>query len=114
MDRLSELVGTYRFREQPLELLVLSACETAAGDDRAALGLTGVAIKAGARGALGSLWTIQDEAAQIVIEEFYRQLKKASTSKVRALQAAQIEVIGRHGFEHPWFWSPFLLVNNWL
>ena len=51
MDRLSQMVGPFRFRETPLELLTLSACETAAGDDRAALGLAGVAIKAGARSA---------------------------------------------------------------
>ena len=54
MDRLSQLVGLFQFRESPLELLTLSACETAAGDDRAALGLAGVAIKAGARSALAT------------------------------------------------------------
>ncbi len=53
MDRLEEYVGMLRFREEPLALITLSACETAAGDDRAALGLAGVAIKAGARSALG-------------------------------------------------------------
>jgi len=56
MDRLEEYVGMLRFREEPLALITLSACETAAGDDRAALGLAGVAIKAGARSALASLW----------------------------------------------------------
>ena len=51
MERLDRFVGLFRFRDEPLELLVLSACDTAAGDDRAALGLAGVAIKAGARSA---------------------------------------------------------------
>ena len=62
MDRLAELIGLYKFRDSPLELLTLSACETAAGDDQAALGLAGVAIKAGARSALASLWFIDDKA----------------------------------------------------
>jgi CHAT domain-containing protein len=48
MDRLDQLVGLLKFRQEPLELLILSACDTATGDDRAALGLAGVAIKAGA------------------------------------------------------------------
>ena len=46
LDRLNQMVGVFRFRDDPLELLTLSACETAAGDDRAALGLAGIAIKA--------------------------------------------------------------------
>ena len=74
MDRLGQVVGFFRYREQPLELLTLSACETAAGDDRAALGLAGVAIKAGARSALATLWSVNDEATTVLISEFYRHL----------------------------------------
>jgi CHAT domain-containing protein len=58
MTELASLVGATRFRTQPLELLTLSACETAAGDDRAALGLAGVAVRAGARSALATLWAV--------------------------------------------------------
>jgi len=114
MNQLSEIVGTTRFRDQPLELLVLSACETAAGDERSALGLAGVAIKAGARSALGSLWTIGDEATQILIEEFYTQLKDPSISKARALQLAQVKLLENPKFEHPRYWSPYLIISNWL
>jgi CHAT domain-containing protein len=57
-DQLGAMVGPRRYTEAPLELLVLSACETAAGDDKAALGLAGVAIRSGARSAIGSLWAI--------------------------------------------------------
>jgi CHAT domain-containing protein len=60
MNQLDQLIGLYRFREQPIELLTLSACQTGVGDDRAALGLAGVAIKAGARSALATLWFIND------------------------------------------------------
>ena len=63
MERLDRFVGLFRFRDEPLELLALSACDTARGDDRAALGLAGVAIKAGARSALATLWHIDDPAS---------------------------------------------------
>jgi CHAT domain-containing protein/predicted negative regulator of RcsB-dependent stress response len=70
MERFSQIVGRLRFREQPLELLALSACETARGDDRAALGLAGVAIQAGARSALATLWLVADDAAAVLMQEF--------------------------------------------
>ena len=84
MDRLEEYVGLFRFRERPLELLTLSACDTAAGDDRAALGLSGVAIKAGARSAIGTLWPVNDTASALLIIEFYRQLRDPSVSRAVA------------------------------
>ncbi|MGE0642904.1 MAG: CHAT domain-containing protein [Nitrospira sp.] len=114
MQRLDHLVGLFRFREEPLELLTLSACQTGIGDDRAALGLAGVAIKAGARSALATLWFINDEASATLISEFYRQLQDASVSKAVALQRAQMKLLDDRIYEHPAYWSPFLLLNNWL
>ena len=114
MDRLSQLVGFFRFRDQPLELLSLSACQTAAGDDRAALGLAGIAIKAGARSALATLWFVNDEASSALVIEFYRQLKNPALSKAQALRQAQLKLMENPDFQHPIFWAPFLLLNNWL
>jgi CHAT domain-containing protein len=114
MDRLNQVVGYFRFRDQPLELLSLSACQTAAGDDRAALGLAGIAIKAGARSALATLWFVNDEASSALIVEFYNQLKDPSLSKAMALRRAQLKLLEDPNFQHPIFWSPFLLLNNWL
>ncbi|MDR4467751.1 MAG: CHAT domain-containing protein [Nitrospira sp.] len=113
MDRLSGLVGLLRHRLVPLELLTLSACETAAGDDRAALGLAGVAVKAGARSALATLWQVDDEATSELVLEFYRQVKTEATSKADALQQAQLKIKRTQGHEHPNFWAPFLLIGNW-
>jgi len=59
-----------------VELLTLSACETAAGDDRAALGLAGVAVKAGARSALATLWSVNDEGSSDLVGDFYRTLRE--------------------------------------
>ena len=114
MSKLDNLIGLFRFRQDPLELLTLSACQTAVGDDRAALGLAGVAIKAGARSALATLWFINDEASAALIGEFYRQLRDPAVSKATALQRAQTKLLGDRVYEHPAYWSPFLLLNNWL
>jgi CHAT domain-containing protein len=95
-------------------LLTLSACETAAGDDRAALGLAGVAIKAGARSALATLWPINDPASSILITEFYRQFQDPSVSRATALQYAQVKLLHDPRYQHPGYWSAFLLINNWL
>jgi CHAT domain-containing protein len=92
----------------------LSACETAMGDDQAALGLAGVAIKAGARSALATLWSINDRASSALVMEFYRQLGDSSVSKAVALQRAQLKMLADSAYDHPAYWSPFLLLNNWL
>ena len=114
MDQLSQVIGYFRFRDQPLELLSLSACQTASGDDRAALGLAGIAIKAGARSALATLWFVNDEASSALVVEFYRQLKNPTLSKAQALRQAQLTMLDNPAYQHPIFWAPFLLLNNWL
>jgi CHAT domain-containing protein len=114
LDRLNQMIGVFKFRDDPLELLTLSACDTAAGDDRAALGLAGMAIKAGARSALATLWNINDEASVDLVLDFYRELKDTSVSRAVALQRAQIKMLANPRYEHPGFWSPFLMINNWL
>lgn len=114
IHRLDQLVGVFKYRDEPLELLTLSACETAEGDDRAALGLAGVAVKAGARSAVATLWNINDQAAADLIAEFYRLLQDPSISRAVALQRAQVKTLRDPRYDHPGFWSPFLLINNWL
>jgi CHAT domain-containing protein len=115
LDNLEALIRPSEFRGRPVELLVLSACQTAAGDDRAALGLAGVAIKAGARSALASLWFVNDQSTSAAIREFYNQLRQhPSISKARALQAAQIKLLSDRRYRHPCYWSPYLIIGNWL
>jgi CHAT domain-containing protein len=114
IERLGDFVGLFRFRDQPLELLTLSACDTAAGDDRAALGLAGIAVRAGARTALGTLWKVNDRAASQLVVEFYRQLQNQEVSRAVALQRAQRRLIRDARYWHPGYWSPFVLINNWL
>jgi CHAT domain-containing protein len=115
LNDLESLIRPSQYRGQPLELLVLSACQTAAGDDRAALGLAGVAIKAGARSALASLWFVNDQSTSALVSEVYNQLRQSpSVSKARALQAAQIKLLNERRYRHPCYWSPYLMIGNWL
>jgi CHAT domain-containing protein len=114
MERLGAFVGATRFRaDEPLELLTLSACESAAGDDRAALGLAGVALRAGARSALATLWSVNDLAASEIVARFYTELANGA-SRAAALQAAQVALLEQLPFRHPIYWSPFLLISSWL
>jgi CHAT domain-containing protein len=114
LERLAGLVSQTRLRERPLELLVLSACDTAVGDERAALGLAGVAVRAGARSALATLWPVNDRAAARLIGEFYRQLAGPGASRARALQRAQQALLATREHRHPAYWSPYLLISSWL
>jgi len=114
MDGLERFVKLGRFRESPVELLTLSACRTAAGDDRAALGLAGMAVKAGARSAVATLWFINDQASSLLVADFYRRLRQRELSKAKALQQAQLRMMRDRRYRHPGYWSPFLIIGNWL
>lgn len=115
LERLASIIARARFRgERPLDLLTLSACETAVGDGRAALGLAGVAVRSGARSALGSLWRVSDQATARLIRSFYRELAKPGVSRARALQTAQLEQLGDVASAHPYYWASFLLISSWL
>ncbi|MCL4798695.1 MAG: CHAT domain-containing protein [Burkholderiales bacterium] len=114
IDRLEASMKANRFRDEPIELLFLSACQTAAGDERAALGLAGVAVKAGARSALATLWHINDQASSMLVAEFYRQLGEPGVTKAEALRRAQRKLLADLRYRHPGYWSPFLVIGNWL
>ena len=113
----SELDSLLKSREQkqtqPVELLVLSACQTAAGDNRAALGLAGIALRAGARSTLASLWQIGDDSTAFFIDEFYHQLTTGKTT-AEALREAQLKLFKAPEYNHPMYWAPYVLIGNWL
>ena len=114
MNELEKFMKLSWFRDEPIELLTLSACNTASGDDRAALGLAGIAIKSGARSALASLWSINDQSTSLLITKFYEKLKANTGSKAQALREAQLHMLKNRQFRHPFYWSAFLLIGNWL
>lgn len=118
--RLSDFDEMFRTRvlnrADAIELLILSACETASGDDRATLGIAGAAIKAGARSAIASLWSLDDESSQLLITTFYKTITQPGTSRAEALRQAQLALLQEQGgaYTHPRHWAPFLLAGSWL
>lgn len=94
-----------------IELLTLSACDTAKDDDRAPLGFAGAAIKARARSVVGSLWAVEDRAEQQLMQVFYANL--AQHGKAEALALAQRSMIRSQQFSHPSSWAPVVLIGDW-
>jgi CHAT domain-containing protein len=101
-------------QSKALELLVLSACQTASGDKHAALGLAGAAIRAGARSTVASLWHIDDESTASFVGDFYQELKSSKISKAQAMRKAQLKMLEHPNFKAPSFWSAYILIGNWL
>lgn len=99
---------------EPIEMLVMSACETAAGDKQATLGMSGVAVQAGARSAIASLWTLDDEISVDFTRKLYEQLVIPNLTKAKALQEAQKQLKNLPGRQHPRYWAPYILLGNWL
>jgi CHAT domain-containing protein len=143
LNALENMIRPSQYHGRPVELLTLSACQTAAGDDRAAMGLAGVALKAGARSALATLWSVNDQAATELVSSFYQQLQSPGVTKAKALRLAQMRLlsggaslahatdenrgvrlspqelgaqpaVARSPYAHPYYWSAFLLIGNWL
>ncbi len=114
-DELSRILKTRQTQPNPIELLTLSTCATAEGDERAALGLAGVAVQSGARSTLASLWSIDDRANAFLMVEFYHQLmQNPSFSKSQALRQAQLKLVNHPNYAHPSYWAPYVLLGNWL
>jgi CHAT domain-containing protein len=115
LDELEQLLRPSQLKDKPVELLTLSACQTAAGDDRAALGLAGVAIKAGARSAFATLWFVNDQSSATLVSDFYTALRDhPEMSKAKALQKAQVKLLSDERYAHPCYWAPYLIIGNWL
>jgi CHAT domain-containing protein len=111
LDQLLEVRD--RQNRRPIELLILSACQTAAGDKRAALGLAGVAVRSGARSTIATLWSVQDNSTTELITRFYTALKQPGITRAEALRQAQLSLLKSSDYQHPYYWAPFVLVGNW-
>ncbi|MCP4038743.1 MAG: CHAT domain-containing protein, partial [bacterium] len=114
LNQLGAELSRFRFRQAPLDILVLSACETAVGSERATLGLAGMAIRAGARSVVGTYWLVNDEATARLLTAFYRQIARRGASRALALQRAQLELVGSASHRHPGYWAAFTMIGSWL
>ncbi len=97
----------------PIDLFILSACETATGDRRAALGLAGIAVRNGSLSTLATLWQVNDDSTTKLMKLFYKHLD--GNHKAEALRQAQLELWSTAGkdWQVPAFWSPYVMIGNW-
>ncbi|NER23451.1 MAG: CHAT domain-containing protein [Symploca sp. SIO1C2] len=138
LDSMREL----KLYDQPqVELLVLSACRTAIGNEEAEMGFAGLAFRTGVKTALASLWKVEDNGTLGLMTAFYTQLSDSKT-KAEALQKAQLAMIrgevqvvdgqlqtssgsfplppdllkqleGKDlDLSHPYYWSGFTLIGS--
>ncbi|NEP02086.1 MAG: CHAT domain-containing protein [Symploca sp. SIO2E9] len=116
MNQLYRIIRSIGNGKQKLALLTLTACETAAGSDRDALGIAGIALQAGVESAMATLWQVDDQATARIITRFYQGLRQG-LSKAEALQATQkswLEVYSKGRYSHPGYWAPFIIIGNWF
>ncbi|PZU96561.1 MAG: hypothetical protein DCE90_09620 [Pseudanabaena sp.] len=115
IENLTQLLSAKnRSDTEPIELLILSACQTAVGDKRAALGMAGMAVRAGARSTIASLWSVDDAATSKFMIALYQSLSSRDVTKAESLRFAQQTLIKEEAYNHPYFWAPFVLLGNWL
>jgi len=115
VKKLNELVRTLeQNRPEAIELLILSACQTATGDEQAALGIAGVAFQAGARSTIASLWNLDDESTAVLMNQFYQELGNKNLTKAEVLRHAQLALLQNPKYKRPRFWAPYVLLGNWL
>ncbi len=139
LDRLRQM----GWQEAPqVELLALSACRTAVGDERVELGFAGLAVQAGVKSALASLWYVNDEGTLALMSGFYQHLRQPDvTIKAEALRRAQIAMLrgqvrlengqlqgleglgsiplppelaarGNNELSHPFYWAGFTMIGS--
>jgi CHAT domain-containing protein/tetratricopeptide (TPR) repeat protein len=112
IKQLEPIFGSRNPRQsKSIDLLFISACETAKGDDRAVLGLAGVAVRAGARSTIASIWSLPDESATEFIGTFYQELV-SGTPRAEALRRAQLKFL-KGGWNAPLYWAPYVLLGDW-
>jgi len=107
------LQNRFKAYRNPIKLLVLSACDTAVGDRRAALGLAGIAVRSGALSTLATLWEIKDDSTTELMKHFYQHLQHHS--KTEALRRAQLDLwqTADKDWQVPAFWSAYVIIGNW-
>lgn len=113
---LAEISRSSRLRFRGVELLTLSACETALGGEGTGMeieGLGALAQNKGAGSVLATLWQVSDASTPVFMETFYRAMADGRLDKAAALQAAQSALIASEEFTDPFFWAPFILMGNW-
>jgi CHAT domain-containing protein len=112
IDTLGQIFKSRRQADTRLEMLILSACKTATGDSREVLGIAGAMVQSGARSAIATLWSVDDNASVLFTQTLYAELAKPDVSRAEALRRAQVSLLDRYP-GRPRFWAPYVLVGSW-
>lgn len=100
----------------PVELVVLSACQTGLGKEVRGEGLIGLTrgfMYAGAARVVASLWKVDDAATAELMKRFYIGMFKDHLTPAAALKAAQVSMWEQSRWHNPYFWSGFILQGEW-
>ncbi|MGL6344395.1 MAG: CHAT domain-containing protein, partial [Waterburya sp.] len=113
LQELEDILNIHKtnFPNDPIQLLVLSACNTAASNPRATLGMSGVAVRTGVNNVLGSLWSVNDQQIVLLIDNFYKYWLRDELSQSEALRQAQLDLIKSLNY-HPSNWSSLILLQG--
>lgn len=113
LSELRDIISANRTSGELLSLIVLSACETALGDDQASMGLAGSAVQAGAESAIASLWEVDDAGTAELMQQFYKFYAQGQ-GKAEALRNAQLSLISSEDdLADPRIWAAFTLLGAW-
>ncbi|MHC5748091.1 MAG: CHAT domain-containing protein [Nostoc sp.] len=124
ISQLENSLRNLNSKSDSVELLTLTACETAVGDDRATLGLAGVALQVGVKTAIASLWSVTDKSTSQLVKAFYTNYRNTGMSIAEALQTAQIRMIHAKKlppsegvnlrYDNPAYWASMIAIGNWF
>jgi len=98
------------------ELVVLSACDTALGEEIEGEGLVGIVrgfMYAGSKRVVASLWQVADLATAELMSRFYHEMLAEGRAPADALRRAQLYVMGQRRWRHPFYWAAFTLQGEW-
>jgi CHAT domain-containing protein len=102
--------------ELPVELVVLSACDTALGRPIEGEGMVGIVrgfMYAGAKRVVASLWKVHDEATGELMTRFYDEMLKKNLTPAAALRQAQLAMWRDDKWGAPFYWAAFVLQGEW-
>ncbi|NEO40658.1 MAG: CHAT domain-containing protein [Moorea sp. SIOASIH] len=100
-------------KSNPIELLVLSTCEIAQGNNQTPFGLAGLALRSKVRSILGGLALVEDESTAELMVQFYQEFTQRNVTKAEALRRAQLSVLKDPKYQHPYYWAPFVIFGDW-
>ena len=73
-----------------------------------------MAVRAGAKSTLATLWSINDRATAELMSDFYRELSERNLPKAEAVRQAQLSLLNNRWYRHPFYWASYVLLGNWL